>query len=68
MSNDSILKLTTSVARFEQEGLDSQATKNKIFEQIGINESEAPKLVMNAIERTLSSGRVNLPELNQDQI
>jgi len=68
MSNDSILKLTTSVARFEQEcGLDSQATKNKIFEHIGINESEAPRLVMNAIERTLSSGRVNLPELNQEE-
>jgi hypothetical protein len=67
MSNDSILKLTTSVARFEQEGLDSQATKNKIFEHIGINESEAPRLVMNAIERTLSSGRVNLPELDEEE-
>jgi len=67
MSNDSILKLTESVARFqkEQEGeLDSQATKNKIFEHIGINESEATPLVMKAIERTLSSGRVNLPEVD----
>jgi len=64
ISNESILKLTESVARLqkEQDGLDSQATKNKIFEHIGINESEATPLVMKAIERTLSSGRVNLPE------
>jgi hypothetical protein len=58
MSNDSILKLTESVAKLAREQGDVQA-KEMIYEQMRTSESEAPALVVNAIERTLSSGRVN---------
>jgi len=58
MSNDSILKLTESVAKLAREQGDVQA-KEMIYEQMRTSESEAPALVVKAIERTLSSGRVN---------
>jgi len=59
MSTDSILKLTNSVARLAKTNGDAQA-KEMIFEQIGINENEAHPLVMKAIDKTLSSSRVNI--------
>ena len=45
---------------------DAQA-KEMIFEQIGINENEAHPLVMKAIDKTLSSSRVNI-EWNGNEI
>jgi Ca2+ transporting ATPase len=59
MSTDSILKLTDSVSRLAKMNGEAQA-KEMIFEQIGINENEAHPLVMKAIDRTLSSSRVNI--------
>lgn len=59
MSTDSILKLTNSVARLAKTNGDAQA-KEMIFEKIGINENEAHPLVMKAIDKTLSSSRVNI--------